>query len=126
MESGDAAARSRVQEDLMRKLIATTLAGLTLVAAIALTPASANAVGYEDSLDDCSYPKIFDALLLRPVGLVALVFGAVTLPLSAPFTLWPATVNKDDGEFVNLMVVPAAKFTFSRRLGECASGSNSY
>jgi hypothetical protein len=126
MESSDAAARSRVQEDLMRKLIATTLAGLTLIAVIALTPATASATGYEDSLDDCSYPKIFDALFLRPVGFTALMFGAATLPLSIPLTLWPATVNKDDGQFVNLMIVPAAKFTFSRRLGECSSGSNGY
>lgn len=126
MESGDGAAGSRAQEDLMRKLIATVLAGLTLTAVIGLTPATASAVGYEDSLDDCSYPQIFDALIMRPIGLGALVLGAVTLPLSLPFTLWPATVNRDSGTFVNLMVVPAAKFTFSRRLGECASGSHSY
>jgi len=110
----------------MRKLIATVLAGLTLTAVIGLTPATAGAVGYEDSLDDCAYPQIFDALVLRPIGLVALTMGAVTLPLLALPTLWPATVNRDSGQFAYLMVVPAAKFTFSRRLGECSSASNSY
>ncbi len=126
MESGDAAARSRAQEDLMRKLIATTLAGLTLVAAIALTPASANAVGYEDSLDDCSYPKIFDAAFLRPVGLTAMIGGALGLGLFTVTIIGPGMVNRDYPQFASMMVVPAAKFTFSRRLGECASGSNGY
>jgi hypothetical protein len=126
MESSDAAAARRGQEDFMRKLIRTTAAALALTAALALAPSRAGATGYEDSLDDCSYPKIFDALVLRPIGLVALVGGATSLIPLAPLTLWPATVNRDDGTFVYEMVVPAAKFTFARRLGECSSTSDSY
>jgi hypothetical protein len=126
MESGDATARSRVQEDLMRKLIATTLAGLTLTAAIALVPATASATGYEDSLDDCSYPQIFDATLLRPVSLFALVGGATVLGLVTVSVIGPAMLNRDYPAFASMMVVPAAKFTFTRRLGECASGANTY
>jgi hypothetical protein len=110
----------------MRKLIATTLAGLTLAAVIGLAPTTARATGYEDSLDDCSYPKIFDAVIMRPIGFGAMVLGATSLVPLIPFTLWPATVNRDSGTFVYLMVVPAAKFTFGRGLGECSSTSTNY
>jgi hypothetical protein len=110
----------------MRKLIATTLAGLTLLAVIGLTPTTAGAVGYEDSLDDCSYPKVFDATLLRPVSLVALVGGATALGLFTVTLIGPAMLNRDYPQFASMMVVPAAKFTFARRLGECSSMNNSY
>ena len=103
----------------MRKLIRITAAAVALAAALTLVPSTAGAIGYEDSLDDCSYPKIFDGLVMRPLGLVALVGGAVGMVALAPITLWPATVNRDDGIFAYEMVVPAAKFTFSRRLGQC-------
>jgi len=109
----------------MRKLIATTLAGLTLAAVIGLAPTNARATGYEDSLDDCSYPKLFDAIIMRPLGLGATVLGATSLIPLIPLTLWPATVNRDSGSFVYMMVVPAAKFTFARHLGQCAAAEDS-
>jgi hypothetical protein len=126
MESGDAAAGSRGQEDSMRKLIRTTAAALALTAALALAPSRAGAVGYEDSLDDCSYPKLFDAALMRPVGLFGLIGGATGLALFTVTIIGPAMVNRDYPEVARLLVVPAAKFTFARRLGECSGLANDY
>jgi len=110
----------------MRKLIRITFVAFALAAAIGLVPAQAGAVGYEDSLDDCSYPKVFDALVMRPLSFTTMLVGAVALVPLAPLTLWPATVNSDSGDFVYLMVVPAAQFTFARPLGQCESVSAGY
>lgn len=106
----------------MRKLLASFVVGLTLVTVVGLTPATANAIGYEDSLDDCGYPKLFDAAIMRPIGLMGLVMGATGLTFFTLTIIGPAMVNRDYPQVAKLAVVPAAKFTFSRRLGEC-SGS---
>ena len=103
----------------MRKLLATVLAGLTLLAAVGLTPTTANAIGFEDSLDDCGYPKLFDAVIMRPIGLAGLAIGATGLTLFTVSVVGPAMVNRDYPQVAKLMVVPAARFTFARRLGEC-------
>src|SRR5262245_41752849 len=109
----------------MRKLLATSLAGLMLVAVVGLTPVTANAIGFEDSLDDCGYPKLFDAAIMRPIGLFGLAVGATGLALFTATIIGPAMVNRDYPQVAKLLVAPAAKFTFARRLGEC-SGTNSY
>jgi hypothetical protein len=103
----------------MRKLLATLLAGLTFIAILGVTPATANAIGFEDSLDDCAYPKLFDAAVMRPIGLFGLVAGATGLTLFTVTIIGPAMVNRDYPQVAKLAVVPAAKFTFGRRLGEC-------
>jgi hypothetical protein len=105
----------------MRKLFRTTAAALALAAALVIVPGQADAIGYEDSLDDCAYPELFDGLVMRPLGLAATIGGAVGMVVLAPVTLWPATVNRDIPIFAYEMVVPAAKFTFARRLGQCSS-----
>jgi len=110
----------------MRKLIATTLAGLTLTAIIALVPATASAVGYEDSLDDCSYPKIFDGVIMKPIAFTAMIGGALGVGVCTISILCPAFLNRDYPEFASMMVVPAAKFAFARRIGECSGDAASY
>ena len=74
----------------MRKLIRSTFAAVALVAALGLVPSHAGAVGYEDSLDDCAYPKVFDALVMRPISLTTMIVGATALIPLIPFTFWPA------------------------------------
>ena len=107
----------------MRKLIATTLAGLTLAAVIALTPLTAGATGFEDSLDDCGYPKGFDALIMRPLAFNAMLGGGLLVGVCTISILCPAMLNRDYPQFASMMVVPAAKFAFGRRLGECGQTS---
>ena len=108
----------------MRKLIRSTFAALALVAVVGLVPAPAGAVGYEDSLDDCAYPKVFDGLVIRPLSFATMLVGAASLVVLAP--IWVPVVNKDAGAFTYLMVVPAAKFAFVRPLGACSGVSSSY
>jgi hypothetical protein len=108
----------------MHKLIRSTFAVLALAAVVGMVPANARAVGYEDSLDDCAYPKVFDALIMRPISFATMLVGATSLVALAP--LWLPVVNKDTPEFAYMMVVPAAKFAFVRPLGQCVAISQGY
>ena len=110
----------------MRKLIRGTFVVLALAAVVGLVPANARAVGYEDSLDDCAYPKAFDAVVMRPISLFAMLGGAVGLAFFTATLIGPAMINTDYPEFATLMVVPAAKFTFARPLGQCVSVASGY
>jgi hypothetical protein len=91
-----------------------------------MVPANARAVGYEDSLDDCAYPKLFDAAVMRPISFSTMLVGAVGLGVFTATLIGPAMVNKDYPEVAHMMVVPAAKFTFSRPLGQCVAVSQGY
>ena len=104
----------------MRKLIRTTAAAVALAAALVIVPGPASAIGYEDSLDDCSYPQAFDAVIMKPLGFGAIMLGAGTVALCTVSIICPAVLNRDYPHFASIMVVPAAKFTFSRRIGQCA------
>ncbi len=107
----------------MRKIGRRVLAVVALVACLCVSQ-QALAVSYEDSLDDCSYPPIFDVMILRPLSLVSTVAGAA---LFFPIALIAfATVPSDMGVVADSLVMAPARFTFKRRLGECASVINAY
>ncbi|MEN8244354.1 MAG: hypothetical protein ABFS43_05585 [Thermodesulfobacteriota bacterium] len=55
-----------------------------------------------------------DALLVRPLGLVAIVLGAGLFVISLPFSL----LGRNVGEAGSKLVVAPAVFTFMRPLGE--------
>jgi hypothetical protein len=55
-----------------------------------------------------------DALLVHPLGLVAIVLGAGLFVISLPFSL----LGRNVGEAGSKLVVAPAKFTFVRPLGE--------
>jgi hypothetical protein len=108
----------------MRKFIRGTFVALALAAVVGLVPSHAGAVGYEDSLDDCAYPKAFDALIMRPISFATMLVGGASLVAFAP--IWLPVVNKDTPEFAHMMVVPAAKFAFARPLGQCVAITSGY
>lgn len=55
-----------------------------------------------------------DALIARPLGIVATVAGFALFIVSSPFSL----ISSSAGDAWDGMVVYPAKFTFSRRLGD--------
>lgn len=80
-------------------------------------PMSASATTYEDSFEDCRYPKTLDMLLMRPFGLAAFTFGtAAFIPVGAIVLV---TSPSDVGTAFRNFVVAPARFTFRRSVGEC-------
>ena len=67
----------------MRRILCNAVLGLALVALLAGSPTAALAVGYEDSLDDCNYPPVFDLTVMRPLSFATMVVGAVLSALSS-------------------------------------------
>ena len=56
----------------MRKLAGSLVLMLGLAFA---APHAAQAVTYEDSFADCSYPKTFDLMIMRPLSIGTVGFG---------------------------------------------------
>ena len=101
----------------MRKIGARVLVVLALVACLGVSQ-RALAVGFEDSLDDCSYPKLLDLLILRELSCWTMIGGAV---LFVPIAPWAAaTAWRDFDDVADALIVSSARFTFKRPLGECA------
>ena len=96
--------------NLLKKMIASL--SLAMFLAVSLPGvALANEQGTESG-DDVAI--VFDLLILRPVGLVATVAGAVIFVGSLPISLSTWSVPK---AFRALVARPAA-YTFARTLGE--------
>ncbi|MCP4003269.1 MAG: hypothetical protein GY725_03650 [bacterium] len=108
----------------MRNLGRNLLVGLVLAGLLGMA-GPASAVGYEDSLDDCAYPKVFDVAVMRPLSFVTMVAGAVVLV----FPVGPiagVTAPQQFGEVAEALVVSPARFTFKRPLGECSGVTVAY
>jgi hypothetical protein len=111
----------------MPRIARTLAASLALAAFLGMTPGAAGAagaVGSEDTFQSCDYPKIFDLIVLRPVSLVALTIGTGLYLGIAPFAY--VTVKRDFRHVTEDLVYKPARFTFKRRLGECAGISAAY
>ena len=107
----------------MRKMTLTILVAGVLAACLSVSR-PAMAVSFEDSLDDCSYPKVFDVVVLRPLAFFSMLVGAV---LYVPvFPVAAATVWEDIGQIGYGLVGASANFTFKRPLGECAGVTRAY
>ena len=100
----------------MRKMTGRVLEVLALAVCLGV-PEQARAVNYEDSLDDCSYPKLFDVTVMRPLSFTAMLIGSVLWIPIAP--LAAATVWDEFGQVTESLVIGPARFTFKRKLGDC-------
>ncbi len=109
---------------IMCRFARSLVAGLALVALLGALPGSALAVGYEDSLDDCNYPKTFDLLVMRPLSFTSLIIGSVLMVPMAPLA-W-ATVPHDFHDVSDNLIGKPYRFTFRRRLGECEGVTIAY
>jgi hypothetical protein len=94
------------------------------VLVLSLAAGPARAVTYEDSFEQCNYPKTFDLLILRPISLLTIVAGSVLFVPLAPMAL--LTVPGEMGTVYDNLVGAPTRFTFDRKLGECNSMVLSY
>jgi hypothetical protein len=104
----------------MRNLGRSLAAALALVVWLAV-PGLSRASGFEDAFVDCSYPKTFDLMIMRPVGFAAIGIGAALFLPYAP--LAAITSSSDMNEPWNTFVARPVGFTFGRPLGECSPDS---
>ena len=108
----------------MRRMSRNLLVGIALVAALGLAPGRADAVGYEDSLDDCAYPKTFDVMIMRPASFMTMIIGSVLyVPVGA---IAAVTVPGEGAEVRDSLIYAPARFTFKRPLGECSGVTVAY
>ena len=97
----------------MQKFI-TPLIIFTILAMV-LAPLCPSALAAETQLGQPTPGNTFiDALIYRPVGLVAIPVGTVLFIITIPFSALGGNV---DQAFGNLVVAPA-KYTFCRPLGD--------
>jgi len=89
---------------------------ILLVAALILIPFIHESLAQEPSSDQqySAEKMTADILLVRPLGIVATVFGTVIFVVALPFSLLGGNT---DAAFQNLMAEPA-KYTFKRPLGD--------
>ncbi len=107
----------------MRKTARRFLTTLALAAALAL-PLQATAVTYEDSFENCSYPKMTDLMLVRPVGMASALLGTgLFVPMGL---LGLLTVPGEIGTIWNAMVAEPWAFVVDRPLGQCDSVTVDY
>ena len=102
----------------MCKTARSFLTTLALVAALAL-PSQVTAVTFEDSFENCSYPKMTDLVLVRPLGIAGALLGTgLFVPMGVIGML---TVPGELGTIWNSMVAKPWAFVVDRPLGECNS-----
>ena len=94
---------------------AATLALCALLLVIAV-PANAASLSVNRSVDERSVPVVMDALILRPVGLLMTIGGAVLYGVAAPFVA--ITRPSDLGKPLEPLVLNPARYTFVDPLGE--------
>lgn len=106
-----------LKEEFMYRYVKRMIVWMTLMALIAgpfASAALAESNEEQREKDLAGGMMIADALLIRPLGIVATVGGTVMFIISLPFS----ALGGNTGEaFDRLMVDPAA-FTFTRPLGD--------
>jgi hypothetical protein len=105
----------------MRNLSRGLAAALALVLWLGVPGASKAAGSMEDAFADCSYPKTFDLMVMRPAGIGAVGIGVA---LFVPFAPLAALTSPSGlGEPWNTFIVRPVRFTFGRPLGQCSTDS---
>jgi hypothetical protein len=104
----------------MRKLVGS----LVLALGIAFGAPLAQAVTYEDSFADCSYPKGFDLMIMRPLSLGTTVMGSALFVILTPITV--ITAPREFGAVSEILIRAPGRFTFRRPLGACTSVDVTY
>ncbi len=98
----------------MQKIIKQSII-LFLTLTLIFIPFASTALAQEKAQDvDMPGKMVVDALVTRPLGIIATVFGTALFVVSLPFSALGGNTRE---AYNNLMVKPA-KYTFKRPLGE--------
>jgi hypothetical protein len=92
------------------------LAATFMICALLAVPVSASAFTTNDEVDEKHVNIVFDALILRPIGLLVTAGGAVTYALVAPIVA--ITRPKDIMKPLGPLVLAPARYTFVDPIGE--------
>lgn len=99
----------------MRRTTATILICSVLALLVILGPVAARAEGEPYPTPDVTAgTMILDVVLVRPVSIIATVFGAATYVVALPFTLPTGSVD----EAGRKLVAEPFKYSFKRPLGQ--------
>lgn len=99
------------------------LRSAVLALALVVMPLSAAAQTDEPVTGDRAADMVLDAVVMRPLGLVATVLGAALTVVALPFTIPSGSVEASARE----LIVRPAEYTFKRPLGDFSgSGEDDY
>ena len=88
---------------------------VSVLAALLSIPLASHALDQEQlQREPTTSEVVADALLARPLGLVASAIGAVTFVVSLPFTIPSNTVDKAG----KILVLQPMEYTFKRPIGQ--------
>jgi hypothetical protein len=91
-----------------------TSRAVLLALALAAAPCPVLADDPDTVTGDKGSDMMVDAVLLRPLGLVGMVLGAVVTVITLPFTLPGGNAD----EAARYLIVEPAEYTFNRPLGD--------
>jgi hypothetical protein len=95
------------------------LAALLLASGLGLTPLAAVADDADSVTGDKATDMVVDAVVVRPLGLVATAVGTVLTVVALPFTIPSGSVEAS----VHELIVRPAAYTFKRPLGDFSESS---
>lgn len=95
------------------------LRSAVLALALVVMPLSAAAQPDEPVTGDRAADMVLDAVVMRPLGLVATVLGAALTVVALPFTIPSGSVEASARE----LIVRPAEYTFKRPLGDFSGSS---
>jgi len=94
---------------------AKIIMSIIIAVSMIFAPLGASAYSLEEEISKPTVGNTFiDAIVYRPVGLIAIPAGAILFALTIPFSAIGGNVGQS---FDNLVATPA-KFTFVRPLGD--------
>lgn len=96
----------------MKRLVILVVAAAMLAGPLAPAAAAAN-LSAEASKPSPAY-MVVDLFAARPLGIVATLFGTATFLLALPFS----ELGNNTQQSFDMLVSPAAKYTFKRPLGD--------
>ncbi|MEE8557074.1 MAG: hypothetical protein V3T14_04230 [Myxococcota bacterium] len=99
------------------KKLACSVTAAALFLALVGAPRSAPAADYEDGLEACAYPVMFDVVVMRTLSLGAVVLGAGLWFSLAPWVILTAPMDLD--LVTSRLVGRPLAFTFGRPIGAC-------